>query len=55
VSGAHSHTRTTLPNINLPSPDTRAAVATATIEITADQLDPAAVGDLLILLEYEMQ
>ena len=32
-----------------------AAVATATIEITAGQLDPAAVGDLLILLKYEMQ
>ena len=32
----------------------RAAVATATIEITAGQLVPAAVGDLLIWLNYEM-
>ena len=56
VSGAHSHTRTTPPQHQPAQPRHRgAAVATATIEITAGQLDPAAVGDLPILLNYEMQ
>jgi hypothetical protein len=55
VSGAPSSTQDHTAQHQLAQPrHRRAAVATATIEITAGQLVPAAVGDLLIWLNYEM-
>ena len=51
VTGAHSHTRTTLPHHQSAKHRQHGlrGCVTATIEITASQLDPAAVDDVPIL------